>query len=125
YDLLVAERTRRVEGGAPTPVVERLKAALSEAPRGSSRGEAMRITLIAEDLEEARARADALVSASAITASEALSDTELAAAIDRLERAERVVSRSRQSVFDVHDRLQDELKRRYHSDPALIPTQLP
>ena len=125
YDLLLAERTRRAEGGATTPVVERLKAALvSESPRGSSRGEAFRITLSAEDLEAARARADALVSASSITAPEALSDAELDAAIDRLEHAERVVSQSRHAVFEVHDRLQDELKRRYLRDPALIPTQL-
>lgn len=123
-DLLVAERERRTHGAAPTPIVERLKAALADAPRGSSRGEAVRVTLTADDLEEARARADALVSASQITRAQKLSDEELEAAIERLQRAERLVSRARHAVFDVHDRLQDELKRRYSTDPSLIPTRL-
>ena len=124
YDLLVAERTRRAEGTDPAPIVERLKAVLSDSPRGVSRGEAIRVTLSAEDVEEARASAGALVSASKVAAPEGLSDQELGDAIAALEEEERRVSAVRHAVFQVHDRLQEALKRRYLEDPGLIPTPL-
>ena len=48
-----------------------------------------------------------------------LDDAGLADALARLERAERTVSADRRSILDVHDALQEELKRRYREDPTL------
>jgi len=43
-----------------------------------------------------------------------------AEALEKLEREERSISDARASVIGVHDRLQQELKRRYREDPTLI-----
>jgi len=63
-----------------------------------------------------------LVSDATISDPTSLSDDDLARSERRLTEEERMVSRARQAVIDVHDRLQDELKRRYKEDPSLITT---
>jgi hypothetical protein len=44
----------------------------------------------------------------------------LAEAIEALEREEHAVSAERAAVLAVHDRLQDELKRRFREDPGSV-----
>jgi hypothetical protein len=127
-DLLEAERRRRESGGAPQSVVDRVKEALTEGSgqemRSGARGEAMRVRLSPEDLDQAQSLASGVVAPSLVSGPEAVSDADLEEAIVGLEAAERVISANRAAVFRVHDHLQEELKRRYLEDPALIPTEL-
>jgi anti-sigma-K factor RsiG len=122
-DILSAERDRRREGGAPQSAVERVTAALSEGrPKAKeSRGEALRTGLMPDDVEEAERRADAVLDQTAGNSPEDLSDEELERSLAALAEGERTISSDRLSVMRVHDRLQEELKRRYREDPSQIP----
>ena len=128
HDLLAGERRRRASGAGQRTVVDRVKEALSEpsgtSPRASSRGEAMRLRLGSEDLELADSIASRLAAPAIVASPESLDDRQLEDTITNLERAEHVVSADRGAVFRVHDRLQDELKRRYLEDPTLIPSDV-
>jgi hypothetical protein len=120
-DLLTAERERRASGGEPAPLVERLAAVLAEHPRtSSSRGEAVRTALPAADVTEADERASAVLGPLGLADPEALDADQLAEAIEALEGEERSVSAERAAVLTVHDRLQDELKRRFREDPGSV-----
>ena len=120
-DLLTAERERRATGGEAPPLVERLAAVLAEHPRAaSSRGEAVRTSLPAADVAEADERATAVLGPAGLIDPEELDPSQLSEGIDALEREEREVSAERASVLAVHDRLQDELKRRFREDPGIV-----
>jgi hypothetical protein len=119
-DILRAERERRATGEGPQPLVERLTSVLSLGPRSPGRGEALRETLTEEDMAEAERRADAVVGRAGITGPEELSDADLDQALEALEQSERAISVDRAAVLRVHDRLQEELKRRYQQDPSLV-----
>ena len=116
-DLLVAERTRRESGAEPAPLLDRLRSVLAEGPQGRGRGEALRLELPGEDMAEADRRADSTLGGAAMRAPEQLEESELDDALERLAREERVVSLDRAAVIKVHDRLQEELKRRFREDP--------
>jgi hypothetical protein len=118
-DIARAERGRREAGHDEGSLVDNLVAALSsDAPTGSSRGEALRISVPPEEMTLARRRVESLVADTNISDPRSLSDEELAQAASRLEEEERNVSADRGAVIEVHDRLQDELKRRYKKDPS-------
>ena len=51
-----------------------------------------------------------------------MNDDEIERAVRSLAGAERAVSSRRAAVIRVHDRLQEELKKRYRDNPAEIPT---
>jgi len=123
-DLLVAERDRRAEGAAEPPLVERLTQILSAGPQGGSRGEVLRVQLPPEDITEAERSVGAVMGASFLARPEALSAEDLDRMLEALDRAEHAVSAVRSAVFVVHDRLQEELKRRYRRDPSEIPSHL-
>ena len=53
-----------------------------------------------------------------------LDDARLEAILEALAQEERAISARRLEVLRVHDRFQDELKRRYRDDPSLIPTEI-
>jgi hypothetical protein len=121
-DILTAERGRRLSGGESPSAVERVTEALSGGPRPTqSRGEALRTGLTAEDMEEAERQADAIVDQAAADDPEELPDDELERALASLADGERAISNDRLAVIRVHDRLQEELKRRYREDPSEIP----
>jgi hypothetical protein len=122
-DILQAERDRRASGGPQPPLVDRLRAVLSEGPHGTGRGEMLRLSLPEEDLAEAERRADASAGDLNLSDPESIDDVRLAEALDTLAHEERKVSDDRVAVLHVHDRLQEELKRRYRSDPSTIPTE--
>jgi len=112
-DIIRLESKRRSGGG---------EGSLVEHERGGSRGEAVRVPVPDADMAAARRRVERLVSDATISDPTSLSDDDLARSERRLTEEERMVSRARQAVIDVHDRLQDELKRRYKEDPSLITT---
>jgi hypothetical protein len=123
-DILESEHKRRAEGRESVPVVERLKSALSRGPQSRGRGEALRFALSSSDTGEAERRAASVVAPSEMANPDRLSDEDLGQRIEALDRIERSISSDRAAVLRVHDRLQEELKRRYQEDPAVIPTEL-
>ena len=120
-DIVRLEAKRRAGGGEGS-LVDQLTEALVEHERGDSRGEAVRISVPDADMATARRRVERLVGDAKISDPTALSDEDLERSERRLSEEERMVSRARQAVIDVHDLLQDELKRRYKEDPSLITT---
>jgi hypothetical protein len=121
-DILTAERRRRISGGESQTAVERVTEALSGGPKPThSRGEALRTGLTAEDMEEAERQADAVLNQTEASSPEELGDKELEKALVALTEGERAISAERLAVIRVHDRLQEELKRRYRDDPSQIP----
>jgi anti-sigma-K factor RsiG len=119
-DILRAERARRSAGGQPEPLVERLTQVMSGGPRGSSRGEALRLSLSEDDLAEAQGRADALFGEAATKPPEELADEELDHVLATIDAEEHQVSAERTAIIRVLDRLQEELRRRYREDPSEI-----
>ena len=115
-DILRDELERRRTGGQPVPIVERLVSVLSEGSRGPSRGEAPVIPLPEEEVMKARRRVERLVSDSHLSNLDALSDADIEEVVGRIEDEERSVSDARAKVIDVHDSLQDEMKRRLRAE---------
>lgn len=123
--ILAAERVRRNSGAELEPLIERLTSVLTEGPKaGRSRGEALRVSLSEADTEEARHQVESLLGGGAVASAEDLEDHQLDDAVAALAEAERRVSTERGAVMRVHDRLQEELKRRYRDDPGQIPHEL-
>jgi hypothetical protein len=123
-DFLDQEQGRRIEGGEPRALVDRLIDVLALGPQGGSRGEALRLQIPPADIAAAERQMRKVLGPSDLAEPEAMSDPELAKALESLRGAERDVSEARSAVFAVHDRLQDELKRRYRLDPSEILTRL-
>ena len=124
-DILVAERSRREAGREPGPLVEQLTSAMAKGPRTRrSRGEAFRMALTGADIEEAERQLGMLLPTFNLDDPPALEDNELAEALATLFKVERAVSALRGKVNRVHDRLQEELKRRYRENPEEIPREV-
>jgi vacuolar-type H+-ATPase subunit I/STV1 len=123
--IVAAERVRRNSGAELEPLIERLTSVLTEGPKaGRSRGEALRMTLSEADTEEARRQVESLLGEGAMLNAEDLDEQQLDDTLANLAEAERRVSSDRGAVMRVHDRLQEELKRRYRDDPTQIPREL-
>jgi len=120
-DFLHAERRRRDEGAPARPIEERVKSVLSSGPMGGSRGEALRIGLPEDDIDAAERRLGDALGDTLLQEPSSMSDEELDRSLALAEAAERDVSDERVAVFRVHDRLQEELRRRYERDPNQIP----
>lgn len=120
-EILKAELERRGGSGVEGSLVERLSTILApDLPRGSSRGEALRVGIPEEEMLVARRRVERLVADAGISDPTALEDDRLASAVEALASEEHSVSDSRGAVIATLDRLQDELKRRYKQDPSLV-----
>jgi hypothetical protein len=122
-DILEAERERRLSGTPPGHIVDRLTKVLTEGPPRASRGEALRFSLSAEEMEDADRRVDEILGSVAEVPAEEISDEALEETLGALIAGERSVSNSRTTIFRVHDTLQDELKRRYREDPSIVTQQ--
>jgi hypothetical protein len=121
-EILRAELERRTGEGDQSPLIERLATILASDAQSSSRGEAVKVGLPEEELLLARRRVERLVADAGISDPGSLDDARLAEAVDVLAREEHGVSESRAVVFEVLDRVQQELKRRYKDDPSLVLT---
>ncbi len=75
-----------------------------------------------EEIVIARRRVEKLVADSALSDLEALSDDRLEESISHIEDEERGVSDSRSKVFEVHDQLQEEMKRRLRAELSNLPS---
>ena len=120
-EILKAEIERRGGGANQEPLIERLASILApEATSAPSRGEALRVALPEEDMLLARRRAERLVADTGISDPSSLNDEQLAGAVETLVGEEQDVSEKRSGVIAVHDKLQDELKRRYKQDISQV-----
>jgi hypothetical protein len=119
-DLLLNERSRRDTGKDVEPLVDRLTSILAEGPQSRGRGEALRLTLPDEDVVEAERRVNTMLSEARLSSLEGLEENELDGLLKALEAGQREVSADRSAVIRVHDRLQEELKRRYQADHSQI-----
>jgi hypothetical protein len=115
-DILRAEAERRAGGGDSGSLVDRLAGILSEGTRGSSRGGAPTVAVPEEEIALARRRVERLVSDASLSDLVSLSDQDLRGAVDRLDEEERGVSDLRARVIEVHDALQEEMKRRLRAE---------
>lgn len=74
------------------------------------------MTLPEDEIAMARRRVERLVSDAHLSNLEALSDQELDEAVSRIDGEEREVSQIRSRVIEVHDALQEEMKRRLRAE---------
>jgi len=111
-DILRDELDRRRTDGATQDVLERVVSVLSEGTRGGSGGRAPTVPLPEDEIAMARRRVEKLVGDTELSDLGTLSDERLEAAIGKLEEEERGVSDARARVIQVHDALQEEMKRR-------------
>ena len=119
-DVLKTERAMRQHGGEQESLMDRLTRVLSEGPRSRGRGEALRVILSQQDMDEAERKANEAVGEAWSLRPESLDDQQLEQALITLEREERAVSELRTAVFRVHDQFQEELKRRFQENPSQI-----
>jgi hypothetical protein len=118
-DIVKAEVERRRTGDDPATLVAHVAMAMShESTGGTSRGEAVKLLVPPEEMTLARRRIEGLVADSALSDPRTLPDDELADVQEKLEAEERTVSSDRRKVLDIHDALQEELKRRFKENPA-------
>ena len=117
-EILRAEGQARADG-VDVPLVERLATILgSDTPIGPSRGEVLRLGLPEEEMNNARRRVEKILDSAAFSDPSVLDDERLARAIEALEAEEQAVSATRMTVMDLHDRFQEEIKRRYRDQLA-------
>ena len=103
-------------------MVERLSEILGKDEGGGTRGEVVRMGVAEDELALARRRVERIVTDTSLSNAPSLSERHLGEAISLLEGEERRVSDVRSRVMAVHDRLQDELKRRFKEDLSQIST---
>ncbi|MFL5766584.1 MAG: aerial mycelium formation protein [Actinomycetota bacterium] len=121
-EILKAELERRGGGEVDSqPLIERLSTILApETSHSPSRGEALRVALPDEDMLQARRRAERLVADTGLSDPSSLTEEQLSRAVETLVAEEQEVSEKRAAVIAAHDRLQDELKRRYKQDISQV-----
>jgi hypothetical protein len=115
-DILRDELDRRRTDSARQDVVERVVSVLSEGTRGGSGGRAPTIPVPEDEIAIARRRVERLVGDTTLSDLQTLSDELLEEAIGKLEEEERGVSEARAKVIEVHDALQDQMKKRLKSE---------
>jgi hypothetical protein len=121
HDMLEAEREAR---GKPGNFRQPLAEVLSGQSQTTSRGEAVRLQLPEEDMATAEAMVNDLLGGTAFARLKELDEETLERGVETLHREEVAISSDRAAVIRVHDRLQEELKRRYREDPEQIPKEV-
>jgi len=125
-DIALAENRRRESGEPPgaTGLVEKLPEILGSKLRSSGTGRlntAFVPTRIPDDLDR---QLEAILPASLVSSVSELSGGDLTRAQESLADLERIVSVERRRVFEVIDRLQDEIVRRYKTGEATVDSLL-
>ena len=120
-DMLSAEREAR---GRPGQFRAPLAEVLSGQGHADSRGEAVHLQLPPEDMAAADARVSEILADEAFANPKELTDEQLDEMVATLHEEEQAVSSDRGAVIRAHDKLQEELKRRYREDPSQIPQEV-
>lgn len=126
-DIVMAERQSRSEGGAPgdaSRLVDQLPSILSEHVHAPGLGRLPTLMAPGRLDPDLELRLEAALPARRLAGLPELADEELEASIERLAEFERTVSGDRRAVFEVLDRLQSEIVRRYRSGEASVDSLL-
>jgi len=127
-DIVLAEQERRRLGqdpGNPDDLVDRLPEILGDRVHAPGLGRLPALIGPGELAPELTAQLETILPANRLNALPDYDDTALSEASAGLEELERSLSSQRRSVFDVLDRLQEELVRRYRSGEATVDSLLP
>lgn len=127
-DILLAEQRHRREGGGGeglTALLEELPSILSDHVHAPGLGRLPALMGPGELDAELEARLEAVIPASHLASIDSLDDAEVSTACEGLVELEKAVSAQRRSVFEVLDRLQDEIVRRYGTGEATVDSLLP
>lgn len=127
-DILLAEQRRRREGGGGdglTALLEELPSILSDHVHAPGLGRLPALMGPGELDAELEARLEAVIPASHLASIDSLDDAEVSTACGGLVELEKAVSAQRRAVFEVLDRLQDEIVRRYGTGEATVDSLLP
>jgi hypothetical protein len=122
-DIVAAERDRRAAGQARRDVadlVERLPSILSDHVRAPGMGRLPSTMGPGEVDENLLAELDRLVPPEDLSHLGDLTDQQLASVVSQVDALEQDVSRRRKALFDVIDRLQAEIVRRYRTGEANV-----
>lgn len=125
-DIVLAERRRREAGEQEslTELVDQLPSILSEHVHAPGLGRLPALMGPGELDEGLQERLERALPESRLANVTEVGDAELHSAGDRLVELEREVSGLRRSVFDVLDRLQEEIVRRYRTGEATVDSLL-
>ena len=127
-DILLAEQRLRRDGEGHsdlTSLVEELPTILSDHVHAPGLGRLPALMGPGELDPELEARLEAVIPASHLAKIDSLEDSEVSSACEGLVELEKTVSSQRRSVFEVLDRLQDEIVRRYGTGEATVDSLLP
>lgn len=126
-DITLAEQSQRQSGqaGDLDDLVERLPAILGDRVHAPGLGRLPALMGPGELHPHFTARLEAALPASRLDNLQAFDDAGLAEASSALEELERSLSMQRRAIFDVIDRLQEELVRRYRTGEATVDSLLP
>jgi hypothetical protein len=127
-DIVLAERRRRGSHGDPAPVealLAQLPSILADRVHAPGRGRLAPLLGPGELPPELARSLEATLPANALSSVPEIADEDLDQAASRLELLERELSAQRRALFNVIDRLQNELVRRYRSGEATVESLLP
>lgn len=121
-DIVAAEQRHRADGDDPgaSNLVEELPAILAENVHAPGLGRLPTLMVPGQLDRHLEERLEQILSEARLMRVGDIDDQELAKAADELTSFERSVSAHRRAVFDVLDRLQDEIVRRYRDGGASV-----
>jgi hypothetical protein len=127
-DIVLAVQTRKQQGDVPpdlSELVEHLPAILGDHVRGPGFGRLPALLAPGEVDHDLESQLESILPASRLSQLRELSDEELSQCSTELGDFERSISSRRRAVFDVLDRLQEEIVRRYRTGEATVDSLLP
>ncbi|MGH9054731.1 MAG: aerial mycelium formation protein [Acidimicrobiales bacterium] len=127
-DIVLAEQHRRQTGegsGDVAELVDRLPAILGDHVHAPGIGRLPALMGPGQVDAGLAGRLEEILPAARLGSLPDMSDADLAAAAAGLDQIERSVSSQRRAVFDVLDRMQEEIVRRYRSGEATVDSLLP
>ncbi|MGH9114882.1 MAG: aerial mycelium formation protein [Acidimicrobiales bacterium] len=127
-DIVLAEQHRRQTGegsGDVADLVDRLPAILGDHVHAPGIGRLPALMGPGQVDAGLAARLEEVLPAARLGSLPDMNDVHLATAASGLDQIERSVSSQRRAVFDVLDRMQEEIVRRYRSGEATVDSLLP